>query len=137
MSMTGCRPMPKLSFGPFVLDTESRTLSRNGQRVTVTAKVLDTLIVLVANRGRVTSKDELLQALWPDTTVEEANLAQNISMIRRVLGDSSKEYRYIATIPGRGYRFAVPVTRIVADTSRAARHRCLISRRWRSCRSRT
>jgi DNA-binding winged helix-turn-helix (wHTH) protein len=66
--------------------------------------VIETLIVLVENRGRVVSKDELMKTLWPDSFVEESNLSQNIFVLRKALGDS-QEKRYILTVPGRGYQF--------------------------------
>ena len=72
-------------FGPFVLDPASRLLLREEQPVPITTKVFETLVVLVENRGRVMTKDELLLRLWPDTTVEEVNLAQNISTLRRAI----------------------------------------------------
>src|SRR5215472_12849207 len=75
-------------FGPFQLKPESRLLLREGKPLPLTSKVLETLIVLVQNRGRVMDKDELLAALWPDTVVEEANLTQNISTLRKALGDN-------------------------------------------------
>jgi DNA-binding winged helix-turn-helix (wHTH) protein/Tol biopolymer transport system component len=99
-------------FGPFVLDPASRLLLREEQPVPITTKVFETLVVLVENRGRVMTKDELLLRLWPDTTVEEANLAQNVSSLRRALEDNPKDHRYIATIPGRGYSFVAVVTEI-------------------------
>ena len=97
------------SFGPFTLDPASRTLVQNGQRIEVTAKVFETLVFLVQNRGRVVSKDELFQAIWPDITVEESNLVQNISVLRRTLGDNRKDRRFVATISGRGYSFVAHV----------------------------
>jgi Tol biopolymer transport system component/DNA-binding winged helix-turn-helix (wHTH) protein len=99
-------------FGPFVLNPASRLLLREEQPVPITTKVFETLVVLVENRGRVVTKDELLLRLWPDTTVEEANLAQNISTLRKALEDNPKDHRYIATIPGRGYSFVAGVTEI-------------------------
>jgi DNA-binding winged helix-turn-helix (wHTH) protein len=104
--------MGSFGFGPFVLNPESRVLLKDGEPVVLTAKVLDTLIFLVQRHGTTTRKDELLTALWPDTTVEEANLTQNISTLRRVLGDDPKDPRYIATRPGRGYSFIATVTEI-------------------------
>ena len=91
-------------FGPFLLNPDSRSLLRTGKRLT-DDRTLETLGVLVQNRGKVMSKDELLAILWPDTVVEEANLTQNISTLRKVLGDSPKDHRYIVTLPGRGYQF--------------------------------
>ena len=106
-------------FGPFVLDPASRLLLREEQPVPITTKVFETLVVLVENRGRVMTKDELLLRLWPDTTVEEANLAQNISTLRKALEDNPKDHRYIATIPGRGYSFVAVVTEIAKQQNMA------------------
>jgi TolB-like protein/DNA-binding winged helix-turn-helix (wHTH) protein/Tfp pilus assembly protein PilF len=77
--------------------------------VQLAPKAFDTLLVLVENRGRVLDKDELMGKLWPDSDVEEANLPLNISALRRALGESPNERRYIITIPGRGYRFGAQV----------------------------
>src|SRR5437870_2661437 len=87
-------------FGPFHLDPGERVLMRDGRVVPLSPKVFETLLVLVENSGRILGKDELMRALWPDTFVEESNLTQNISQIRRALGGD-----YIETIPRRGYRF--------------------------------
>jgi Tol biopolymer transport system component/DNA-binding winged helix-turn-helix (wHTH) protein len=106
-------------FGPFVLDPASRLLLREEQRVPITSKVFETLVVLVENRGRVMTKDELLLRLWPDTTVEEANLVQHVSSLRRALEDDPKDHRYIATIPGRGYSFVAVVTEIAKQQNMA------------------
>lgn len=73
-------------------------------------KTYDTLLFLVENRGRLLSKNELMQALWPDSFVEEANLTQQISNIRKALGESAGRNGCIVTVPGRGYRFAGEVT---------------------------
>jgi Tol biopolymer transport system component/DNA-binding winged helix-turn-helix (wHTH) protein len=96
-------------FGPYRLDAERRLLSRQGQVVPLTPKVLDTLLVLVENRGHVVGKEELMKAVWPDTFVEEGNLTQNISTLRKVLGESSTEHMYIKTVPKQGYRFIAQV----------------------------
>jgi Tol biopolymer transport system component/DNA-binding winged helix-turn-helix (wHTH) protein len=106
-------------FGPFVLDPASRLLLREEQPVPITTKVFETLVVLVENRGRVVTKDELLLRLWPNTTVEEANLAQNISTLRKALQDNPKDHRYVATIPGRGYSFVAAVTEIAKQQNMA------------------
>jgi DNA-binding winged helix-turn-helix (wHTH) protein/TolB-like protein/Tfp pilus assembly protein PilF len=100
---------PLYQFGPFVLDTFQHALLREGKPVALTPKTYDTLLVLVKNRGRMLSKDELMNTLWPDSFVEEANLTQQVSMIRKALGDSSGDPRYIHTVPGRGYRFTPEV----------------------------
>src|SRR5712691_7853098 len=91
-------------FGPFVLDTVQHLLSRGGQPIPLTPKTYDALLVLVDNSGRMLTKDELMKALWPNSFVEESNLTQQISMLRKTLGESAGEDRYIVTIPGRGYR---------------------------------
>src|SRR5215510_6526875 len=96
-------------FGPFHLDTDERLLMRDGRITPLPPKVFDTLLVLVENSGRVVSKDELMHTLWPDTFVEESNLTQNISQLRRALGDGASEAQYIETIPKRGYRFVAGV----------------------------
>lgn len=99
-------------FGGFVLDAGKRLLSDGaGENVPLMPKVFDTLVFLVANAGRVVSKDELLSEIWVDTVVEENNLTQNISSLRRVLGEKPGEHKFISTIPGKGYKFVAAVTR--------------------------
>ena len=97
-------------FDAFELDPLRRVLLREGKLIALKPKVLDTLLVLVRNSGRVTDKDELMQAVWPDTVVEEVNLAHNISVLRKALGQRSEENRFIITVPGRGYGFVADVT---------------------------
>lgn len=96
-------------FGPYRLDAARRTLSRGGEPLPLTSKLFDTLLALVGNRERVLLKDELMNLVWPDSFVEEVNLAQNISALRKLLGESPGQNRYIATIPGKGYRFVSEV----------------------------
>src|SRR4051794_22910096 len=108
--------MPRFSFGPFLLDVESRALLRDGEPLAIAARTLDTLAVLVQNRGRLLDKDELLSLIWPGTVVDEANLSQSVFTLRKVLGDSRKDQHYIATIAGRGYQFVAPVTELAAET---------------------
>ncbi len=88
-------------FGPFRLEINERRLLRDGRPVRLRAKVLDTLCVLVSRPGHLIEKDELIAAVWPDTVVEENNLAHNINALRKALGDA----RLIETVPGKGYRF--------------------------------
>ena len=102
-------------FPPFRLDTVKRYLLRDGANVTLTPKAFELLRVLVENRDRVMTKDELLTAVWPDAIVEEANLAQNVSLARKALGEPAGTHLYIVTVPGRGYRF-------VAEVREAAQH---------------
>ncbi len=103
-------------FGPFQFDPNHRSLLCDGQPVTLTPKNLETLQVLLEQRGRVLEKDELLELLWPDSVVEENNLTQNISALRKALGEKPGEQRYIKTIPGRGYRFVAEVREIAPAT---------------------
>lgn len=96
-------------FGPFRLDDAERTLSRDGQGVALPPKLFETLSALVARGGHVVSKDELIKKVWPDSFVEESSLSQNISLLRKALGESGQPAKYIETIPKRGYRFVAPV----------------------------
>lgn len=94
-------------FGPFRLDPLQRRLTRGDAELTVTPTVLDVLIHLVRNPGRVVTKDELLDAVWPGRIVEEANVKQAVFTLRKLLGADGE--RMIVTVPGRGYRFVEPV----------------------------
>jgi Tol biopolymer transport system component/DNA-binding winged helix-turn-helix (wHTH) protein len=96
-------------FGPFRLDAHKRLLWRDSQPVALAPKAIDTLLLLVANCDRVLEKDELMSKLWPNTFVEEGNLALNISVLRRALGEIPSDHHYIVTVPGRGYRFVAQV----------------------------
>jgi DNA-binding winged helix-turn-helix (wHTH) protein/Tfp pilus assembly protein PilF len=96
-------------FGPFSLIVEERQLLVDGKQVPLTPKALDILIMLIQNSGRVLEKKEIMDQIWPDTFVEEANLAQNIFTIRKALGENIKGIQYIETIPRRGYRFIASV----------------------------
>jgi DNA-binding winged helix-turn-helix (wHTH) protein/TolB-like protein len=100
---------PLYEFGPYRLDPVRRILRRGEQVVPLTPKTLETLIALVEKSGRVIGKEELLRKVWPDTSVEEANLAVNISTIRKALGERPGGGQYIETVPRRGYRFAAIV----------------------------
>lgn len=85
---------------------------RDGKIVSLTPKVFDLLSVLIERRGSVVEKDEILRLIWPDTIVEEGNLSVNISMLRRALGDTHHDHRYIVTLPGRGYTFVAEVAEV-------------------------
>lgn len=102
-------------FGPFRLEAARRRLLRGQDVLPITSKAFETLLVLVRNHDRVLTKDELMQAVWPDSFVEEVNLAQNISALRKMLGEAPGDNRYIATIPGRGYRFVGDVQLLPED----------------------
>jgi DNA-binding winged helix-turn-helix (wHTH) protein/TolB-like protein len=93
-------------FGPFQYDSGQRLLLRDGEIVPLVPKAIDTLHVLLEQRGRVVEKSDLMKLVWPDTTVEEIGLARNISILRKTLGDETGDSSYIETIPRRGYRFA-------------------------------
>ena len=96
-------------FGRFSLDASDRMLLCDGRRVPLPPKVLQTLLILVRNRGHIVEKTLLLQQVWPDDFVEEGNLAQHIFTLRKVLGDSTDDPQFIETVPGRGYRFVAAV----------------------------
>ena len=102
---------PSYSFGPFVLDSAEGRLVRGGESIPLTPKATETLLVLVENAGHLTEKEELLRRVWPDTFVEEATVAKNISTLRKALGDSTESEEYIQTVPKRGYRFVARVER--------------------------
>jgi DNA-binding winged helix-turn-helix (wHTH) protein len=101
-------------FGPFRLDIGQRLLFRDSEEIPLPPKILDTLIVLVAHQGRVLDKNYLMKTLWPDSFVEECSLARNISLLRKILGESPEDQRFIQTMPKRGYRF---VASVLADES--------------------
>lgn len=96
--------MSSFRFGDFVLATEERKLSRDGIELPLGARAFDMLSFMVANRHRVLTKAEILDAVWPDIAVEESNLTVHVSALRKVLGPKA-----LATIPGRGYQFVLPV----------------------------
>lgn len=100
---------PVYYFGPFVLDGPKRRLLRDGEVVRLTPKAFETLLALVEVRGKTIEKDELRKRVWGDTVVEDNNLNQSITALRKALGDSRNESQYIATIPGQGYRFVADV----------------------------
>ena len=89
-------------FGPFRLDVASMQVSRGDEVVNLTPKAFDTLLVLIRNRHRLVRKDELMSAVWADSFVSEDSLTQNITALRRALGDDSHQPEYISTIPRRG-----------------------------------
>lgn len=96
-------------FGPFQLDSRERRLSRGCDVIPLRLKVFDTLRVLVENAGRLVTKQELLDTIWPETTVEENNLNHNVSVLRKALGEKATGQQYIETVPRVGYRFAATV----------------------------
>ena len=97
-------------FGEYTLDTDQRVVLCAGQPLPLTPKLFEILLILVQNGGRIVEKEELMNRLWPDIHVEEANLTTNIQQLRKALGDNARNPVYIATVPRRGYRFIAPIT---------------------------
>src|SRR5260370_31511504 len=95
------------NLGEFRVDVQNRALRRGQEPVPLTPKAFEVLLMLVQNSGQVITKDELMQAVWPDSFVEEANLSQTVFVLRKALGETS-EQRYIMTVPAKGYRFIAP-----------------------------
>ena len=117
------KPMPtgashsNWEFDGFKVLTEARLLLSQGTPVPLTSKAFDTLVLLIANRDRVVTKDELLGSVWPDVAVEEGNLTQQIFLLRKALGETAQQARYILTVPGHGYRFTARVKEIAGDAA--------------------
>jgi len=99
-------------FGSFRLDTEERTLLREGKPLRLTPKDYEILLALVERSGRITEKDELMRKVWPDSFVGEENLARHVSTLRKTLRENSDGPKYIETVPKRGYRFIADVRTI-------------------------
>lgn len=102
--------MTTYRFGPYRLDEAEHRLTREGEPVSITPKVFDTLVTLVRRAGRLVEKGEILRSVWPETVVEEGNVAHNVSVLRKTLGRGKTDQRYIETVPTRGYRFVADVT---------------------------
>src|SRR6266446_3552737 len=96
-------------FGPFEIDPQRRTLSCHESPIPLTPKTFDVLLFLAQNSNRLITKEELLQAVWGDTFVEEGNLKQYISHLRKALADNSEDHRLIVTITRKGYQFATDI----------------------------
>src|SRR6188474_3544484 len=101
----GTAPKATYVFGPFRLDSGKRRLWKDSEIVPLTPKALDILLALVLQAGQLVEKDDLIKAVWPDTFVGEETLTQNISTLRKALGDTADQPDYIATVPRRGYQF--------------------------------
>lgn len=104
-------------FGGFRVDPVRRRLLRSQEQVPLTPKAFSILMVLLERRGQVVEKEELIQAVWPDTYVTEANLTQNVSSLRKALGERANEHRYVVTVPGRGYSFVADVIEIPREST--------------------
>jgi Tol biopolymer transport system component/DNA-binding winged helix-turn-helix (wHTH) protein len=108
-------------FGPFELEVSRRRLLRDDEPVALPPKAFDLLLLLVEDRHRLVDKQELMNRLWPDTVVEEANLTQQVFMLRKILGEQANGRPFIDTVPRRGYMFAAEVEEVGdagADTGR-------------------
>jgi TolB-like protein/DNA-binding winged helix-turn-helix (wHTH) protein/tetratricopeptide (TPR) repeat protein len=104
-------PANVYEFGNFRLDTAKRLLRRlDGTTVPLTPRVFETLLYMVEHHDTVLDKERLMEAVWPDSIVEENNLSQNISTLRRIFGETPGSHNYIVTVPGRGYRFVAKVS---------------------------
>jgi len=114
--------LPTYRFGPFQLDVRERRLSRAGTVIPLRIKVFDTLCVLVENAGRLVTKQELLDAVWPDTVVEENNITHTMSVLRKALGENATGQQYVETVPRVGYRFAAPIERADEPAAFKAAH---------------
>src|SRR5215472_8083108 len=103
-------PANLYEFGDFQLDAAKRRLRRlDGTPVPLTPRVFDTLLYMVEHDDSVMDKERIMEAVWPDSIVEENNLAQAIWKLRQVFGETPGSHSYIVTVPGRGYRFVAEV----------------------------
>ncbi|HKY45286.1 MAG TPA: tetratricopeptide repeat protein [Pyrinomonadaceae bacterium] len=107
----------RYEFGRFRLKVAERVLLREDEPVPLTPKVFDILVTLVENGGQVVAKDDLMRRVWPNTFVEEGNLTQNISLLRKALGETPGGVQFIETVPRRGYRFVAETTETCGDES--------------------
>jgi predicted ATPase/DNA-binding winged helix-turn-helix (wHTH) protein len=98
-----------VTFGPFRLTRSERLVERSGERVKLGGRALDILIALVERAGEVVSQRELIDLVWPNVTVDDANLRFHVTGLRKALGDGLEGARYVINIPGRGYSFVSPV----------------------------
>ena len=96
-------------FDEFEIDASNRTCVRNGVEVPLTARVFDILLVFAENPGRLLEKDELIEKVWRGDFVEDGNLTRNVSTLRKALGDTGREHKYINTVQGHGYKFVADV----------------------------
>lgn len=106
--------MEFLEFESFRIDLQRQRLLCCGLPVSISPKALQTLLLLVANGGQVVSKEEFFRKIWPNRFVEESNLAQNIFVLRKTLGEVRSEHQFIVTVPGEGYKFVAPVRKVGA-----------------------
>jgi predicted ATPase/DNA-binding winged helix-turn-helix (wHTH) protein len=113
------------SFGPFRLSPFERRLEKDGVAVEIGSRALDILTALVESAGELVSNHQLVEQVWPDTFVDEVNLRVHMVALRKTLGDDKKHVRYISNVPGRGYRFVMPVSRVRGTTGVSGDYRAL------------
>src|ERR1700687_3734638 len=104
------QPQDALSFGPFSLFAAERLLKKGDEAVPLGGRALDILIALAERAGEVVTRKELISTVWPDVTVEEANLRFQMAALRKALGDGRDGARYVSNVAGRGYCFVALVT---------------------------
>ena len=108
-------------FGEFRLDAAKRLLRRlDGTPVALTPRVFDTLLYMLEDHDSVLDKERIMEAIWPDSIVEENNLAQAIWKLRQVFGETPGSHSYIVTVPGRGYRFVAEVKELTGSAAAIA-----------------
>src|SRR6516165_7214403 len=110
-----------ISFGPFCHYPSEQLLVEAGKPVHLGSRALHILVALIERAGELVTKEELIARVWPNTFVEEGNIKVHIAALRRALGDGQSGLRYVLTIPGRGYSFVAPISRLdKVGTARAA-----------------
>src|SRR5262245_55781133 len=110
------RPQHLYEFGPFKLDTAEQLLLRDGKALPLTPKAFEILVALVERSGHLVEKEELMKVVWADAFVEESNLTNNVSSLRKLLAQGTSGENYIETVPKRGYRFTGDVRELTPDT---------------------
>src|ERR1700731_1790598 len=128
MKFSGIHAMlsDQYEFGAYRLDARSGMLSRDGDHVALPPKVAELLVALVQAAGRVLTREELVQRLWPDTVVEEGSLTSHISLLRKALGEGPKAQDFIETLPKRGYRFVASVKRLASGAGDSSVDRAML-----------
>lgn len=105
-------------FGSFSFNEAEQQLLRNGEPIPLPPKAFDVLLVLIQNRGCLVTKEKLLEDVWPDAFVEEANLTVNVANLRKTLDEGDGKLQCIETVPKRGYRFVAPVSEVTYEPAR-------------------
>src|SRR5882724_7181891 len=102
----------RMHFGSFELNVAERSLRNADEAIPLGGRAFDILLTLIERNGEVVTKDELIKKVWPEVTVEDGSLRVHLSALRKALGDGQFGHKYIASIPGQGYSFIAPVTRL-------------------------